>query len=538
MKPRHRQIAGILLALAAYGVAAYIVLTRPGTVLSDDGRVTIRIAHWQIEEGPPAAMDALIERYEELNPHINVEQVMVPGKVYKQWLRTQLIGGESADIIEFGSFIGGVSDIPPRFFDPISSYLEESNPYNVGTPLEGVRWRDTFVDGLNTPPDTYIENLSNYYAVTLCMVTMRMFYNPELLQEVSGDTTPPATFTELLALGERLKAHNAAHGTAYSLLAGSQFNGMVLMFPLVSRSGLDVLADMDRFYLQGPDSRDSAVEFVRGSWNYRRPELERGLETIREVSKHLRPGFRQLDRDAAVQEFLRSRALIIVTGTWDATSLRRLAPFEVGVAKMPYPTMDDPYWGHYAWSPVSEGAGGGAMAFYLNKSGKHKAEAIDFLRFITSYEGNGLFAEKSGWLPVIREVPVPEYAQTYLPDFRGFVVRTDFMRGFGSETRDVWEQELHLLISPNGGVEPFLGALEPRFPEALRRDVEAEVRNGYLSLRRDLGPLTSLSVLDRLEGVDPERRRSRMEREGSQNLSEARLYEAVAVLRDGPAVDR
>ncbi|MFZ9683603.1 MAG: carbohydrate ABC transporter substrate-binding protein, partial [Cephaloticoccus sp.] len=157
MKPRHRQIAGILLALAAYGVAAYIVLTRPGTVLSDDGRVTIRIAHWQIEEGPPAAMDALIERYEELNPHINVEQVMVPGNVYKQWLRTQLIGGESADIIEFGSFIGGVSDIPPRFFDPISSYLEESNPYNVGTPLEGVRWRDTFVDGLNTPPDTYIE---------------------------------------------------------------------------------------------------------------------------------------------------------------------------------------------------------------------------------------------------------------------------------------------------------------------------------------------------------------------------------------------
>lgn len=536
MNARMRKYVGIGFALVAYGVAAFIVLTRPGAVMSDDDRVTIRIAHWQIEAGPPEAMDALIKRYEELNPHVNVEQVMVPGNVYKQWLRTQLIGGESADIIEFGSFIGGVSDIPPRFFDPISSYLEEPNPYNAGTPLEGEKWRDTFVDGLNTPPDTYIENLSNYYAVTLCMVTMRMFYNPELLQEVSGGSEPPQTFTELLALGARVKEYNAQHGTAYSLLAGSQFNGMVLMYPLLSRNALDILQDMDRFYVQGPDSRDSAVEFLRGNWNYRRPELELGLETIREVSTHLRPGFRQLDRDAAVQEFLRSRALIIVTGTWDATSLRRLASFEVGVSKMPYPTMDDPHWGRYAWSPVSEGAGGGAMAFYLNKTSKHKSEAIDFLRFITSYEGNALFAERSGWLPVIREVPVPDYAQVYLPDFEGFLMRTDFMRGFGSETRDVWEQELHHLISPNGGVEPFLNALEPRFPDAIRRDVEAEVRNGYLSLRRDLGPLTALSVLDRLDGISPERVRSREEREGSQNLSEARLYEAIAVLERGREV--
>ncbi|MEZ5415607.1 MAG: ABC transporter substrate-binding protein [Opitutaceae bacterium] len=534
---RWRKHLGLALAVLGYAVAAYLVFTRQGAVLGNDDRVTIRIAHWQIEAGPPEAMDALIKRYEELNPHINVEQVAVPGNVYKQWLRTQLIGGSSADIIEFGSFIGGVNDIPPRFFDPISKYVEEPNPYNVGTPLEGMKWRDTFRDGLNSA-DTYIENLSNYYSVTLCMVTLRLFYNPALLEEITGSAEPPRSYSELLAIGDKLPDFNARTGRGVSLLAGSQFNGMVLMYPLLSRNALNVTLDMDRFYLQGSDARDSALEFLRGNWDYRRAELHQGLELIRDTAQYMRPGFRQLDRDAAVQEFLRERAVMIITGTWDATSLRRLAPFEVGVAITPYPTKADGELGRYAWSPISEGAGGGAMPFFLNKASKHKEEAIDFLRFITSYEGNDIFARYSGWLPVITGVPVPDYAQVYLPEFDGYVMRTDFMRGFGSETRDVWEQNLHHLISPHGGVEPFLQALEPSFPAAIERDVRAEVRNVYLSLRRDLAPLTALTVLDRLEGADAERLRSREEREGSQNLSEARLYEAIAVLERGREVDR
>ena len=125
----------LIIALGAYLLAVVLVLTRPGATLSGDDRIVIRLAHWQIEEGPREAMVALVKRYEELNPHIRVEVLAVPGNVYKQWLRTQLIGGNATDIIEFGSFIGGVNDIPPRFFDPISQYMELPNPYNRGTPL-------------------------------------------------------------------------------------------------------------------------------------------------------------------------------------------------------------------------------------------------------------------------------------------------------------------------------------------------------------------------------------------------------------------
>lgn len=534
-RPRLRLRGPLLIALVIYLVTTFIVLTRPGAALSDDQRTVIRIAHWQIEAGPREAISALIKRYEELNPKVRVEQVAVPGNVYKQWLRTQLIGGNATDIIEFGSFIGGVNDIPPRFFDPISSYVEEPNPYNRGTPLEGVRWRDTFKDGLDTP-DTYIENLSNYYAVTLCMLSMRLFYNPHLLQQVSGSLVPPKTYDELLALGAKLRERNAHAPHRLSLLSGSQFNGYVLMSPLLARTGLGLSLEMDRFRVQGPKGPEAALEFLRGEWSYHRPELLDGIAMMRQIAQNMRPGFQQLERDAAIQEFLRGQSLMIVTGVWDATSIRRLAPFEVGVTEFPWPTRADGPIGRYCWTPVSEGAGTTSMPLYLNKASKHKEQAIDFLRFITSIEGNTIFVQKSGWLPSIRDVEVPDYAKVYLTHLEGFSARTDYMRGFGTETRDVWERQLHHLISPQGSVEEFVGALDQRFPAALRSDVQMDARNIFLSLRRDQPSLTALAVLDRLQHTHA-RETNLAIRESSQNLTEARLYETLAVLKKGRVLD-
>lgn len=534
-KPRRINVALVVL-LGAYVTAAFLVLTRPGATLSGDDRTVVRIAHWQVEAGPREAMDALIERYEELNPDIRVQQLAVPGRVYKQWLRTQLIGGNATDIIEFGSFIGGVNDIPPRFFDPISRYVEEPNPYNKGTVLEGVRWRDTFIDGLDTP-DTFIDKLSNYYAVTLCMVTMRLFYNPDLLEEITGGREVPKTYVELQALAKKVAAYSESNDRRISLYAGSEFNGVILMEQMLSRGAIGLSFEGDRYREQGLKAPEMALEFLRGNWDYRRPELLAGLQNMKEAARFMRPGFQQMERDSAMQEFLRGQSLMIVTGTWDATSLRTLAPFEVGVYYVPWPAMaDQTEGGKYYWSPVSEGAGKTSMPFYLNKASRHKKEAIDFLHFVTSVEGNAIWVEKSGWLPSVRGVEVPDYAKVYLQRFEGFQMRSAFMRGFGGETREVWERQLYHLTSSQAEVEDFLSALEAEFPDALRRDVNIDLRNIYLSLRRDTPPLTALATLNRLEGHDAQREKSFRDRESSQNITEAKLYEALAVLEKGAAV--
>jgi raffinose/stachyose/melibiose transport system substrate-binding protein len=148
MKVRANAIALGLLILG-YGLALYWVFTRSTPVMSSRP-VTLRIAHWQIEKGPPDGVDAIIRRYEELNPRVKVEQVLVPGRVYNQWMRTNLVGGKGVDLIEYGVWLDGLTDIPARYFEPITEAMQRPNPYNRGTPLEQVPWVQTFTDGLLT----------------------------------------------------------------------------------------------------------------------------------------------------------------------------------------------------------------------------------------------------------------------------------------------------------------------------------------------------------------------------------------------------
>ncbi len=144
---------------------------------------------------------------------------------------------------------------------------------------------------------------------------------------------------------------------------------------------------------------------------------------MREVSANMKPGFVQSLRDAATQEFLRGDAVFIFAGTWDGTSLRRLATFPIEVLRFPQPTRDDPVMGPYFYGPFADGGGGTAMEFYLNKQSAHPQEAIDFMHYMTSVEGNQLFTDHSGWLPSVREVKVPPDIVAYLTPLDCYFLR-------------------------------------------------------------------------------------------------------------------
>ena len=107
----------LLLLVLVYGWAVYWVFTRSSPVI-EERPITIRIAHWQIERGPPDGFAAVIKRYEELNPKVKVEQLLVPGAVYKQWLRTNLAGDTGSDIMEWGAWLAGQKDVPAPYFVP------------------------------------------------------------------------------------------------------------------------------------------------------------------------------------------------------------------------------------------------------------------------------------------------------------------------------------------------------------------------------------------------------------------------------------
>lgn len=521
---------GLVVGLALYIATAWWMFTRK-TGETADGRTTIRLAHWQIEVGPPEGLEAVIKRYEELNPDVNVEQVLVPGRIYRQWLRTNLIGGTGADLIEYGNFLAGMQDVPIRYFEPITKQLDEPNPYNAGTAMEGVPWRNTFLDGLYNE-QIYSPEIGQIYSVTLCQVTMRFFCNEDLLREIIGDDPDfkfPQTFDELRGLFIRVREFAARTGRPVHTLAGAKLNAEWLLDFMLNASLLGLSVELDREGQLNRYQRNVQMDYLRGHWNYQRPELKAALELVREITAEMRPGFIQLGRDDAVREFMNGDALFVATGTWDATSLIRLAEFPVSIRRFPQPDADDPVVGRYHYGPTADGSGLTAMAIYLNKHSPNQEAALDFMRFMTSVEAGQLFMDHSGWISSIRGTKLPEYLKPALGLVDGYSFGGGFLRT-GDNTAQVFQQNMHLLVGPRGSVENFVNALEPAMTAAQRADLSTDIRNLTAALRPQDAEVMAARALSRL-GYESTGQIERAETlETSQTFAELNIYQGQTVL--------
>jgi ABC-type glycerol-3-phosphate transport system substrate-binding protein len=215
------------LLLAAYLTATWLIINR-AEPLGSDRPIKLRLAHWQLERGIPDGYEAIIKRYEELHPNVDVEQVIVPSTIYRQWLRSNLTGGTGADLIEYGAFLGNINDVPTRYFEPITELLAEPNPYNKGTPLEHVPWRLTFTDGLwgsrMANPDP-----GQLYAVTLSQGSMRLFCNRDLLRAITGSESVPQTLDEFRVVCGQIHDYARRTGRVLYPLAGSRDNALWLL---------------------------------------------------------------------------------------------------------------------------------------------------------------------------------------------------------------------------------------------------------------------------------------------------------------------
>jgi ABC-type glycerol-3-phosphate transport system substrate-binding protein len=448
-----------------------------------DGRRTIQLAHWQIEGNVREAVQAQLDRYEELNPDVSVEQVAVPGSVYQMWLRTRLSGGLGTDIVEFGIFLPGMKDIPPRYFQPITRYVDLPNPYNKGTRLEGVPWRETFRDGMRSV-DGYHSDLNQYYAATLWMNSVRMFYNKSLLKGVTGYDKPPPDFRGFRSMSEQITEASRNTGRSLVPIAGGKHNSASIMGFMFSRLMMPLMYELDRHHKMKVLVHDTAFGYLEGRWSFDSPEVRAGLELIREMGGLMRPGFLQLSRDDALQQFIRGEAVMMGAGTWDAPSIREMAPFEVGVARMPFPDRDDPDYGHLVIGPVGDGRVRTGFPLYVNKRTPHLDQVIDLLHFMTSMEGSRIFSAVSGSYPATVGVEPGDPNPDSAPFFDGYATGGLLNSPAGPEARRLWDTHLHLLFGPFGSPERIADALRETFSEAIRTDMNNELKQAVHQLRR------------------------------------------------------
>jgi len=468
---------GLCVAAAALAAAAGQVARRAWRERPAAG-VTICLSHFQLEGTVRNGIAAVIRRYEQLHPGVHVVQLVVPGTLYVEWMRAQLTGGTAPDLMEYTIWWGHLDELAPRYFRAISAEVARPNPYNRGTPLEGVPWRDTFIDGMSSP-DGYVADLGEYYAPTIATFTLRVFYNRTLLREITGRDTPPRNWREFLALAAAVRAYAQSQHRVLFPVANSGMNCRFFAGTVLQGLGGRVDERIDHRHALALTYEDAAAALVRGEWSYRTPEVADGLEVFREIGGASQPGFIQATIDVAMLHFLRGDALMFCSGTWDASSLRQQANFEVGACRIPLPDRADPEYGPDVQGPLSDGAVSTANPIYLNQSSPHREVALDFLRFLTSQEGNQIFVDVSQWAPAVRGVRPSPFAEQFMPFYEGYCwdpTTSFFYDGTGNEMTHVFLSQMNLLFGPGGSVRAMQDAMERLRPAAMDTDLKLYLR--------------------------------------------------------------
>ena len=464
-------MAGICF-LAAFAFSLFCQVRARATGQTD--RITLRLAHWQLETGARQAFDRIANAYMQLHPGVEIIQIPIPERIYRTWMVTQFAGGTAPDLVEILLDAGTSDDRIARFFTPLSDLAEAPNPYDRGTDLEGLPLRETFLDGMK---GGYFDNLLDYYAVPISCPTVRMYYNLDLLERITGHPTPPVDYAGFMDLCRRTTAYAAQVQPDLVPIAGSRANGLALMISLFNSQTQRLaarLAPAGLIYENAAEgSIRRAADFLHGRWSLDSPEVRAGFEMMRAVGGEMQSGFIQTERDEAARRFASGQALMINTGSWNAWSLRQQVTFPVGAGPLPYPSVNDPDYGRFTLGAPSETGIPATGRFGLTRNSKHPEVAKDFLRFLASRQANQLWTNVSGWPPAIIGTRVSAEIAPFLPVREGYVAGfppSISLVGFREVAR-CCDVNIHRLLGPHGSTEAFVNALKPQYGTAVQADL-------------------------------------------------------------------
>jgi raffinose/stachyose/melibiose transport system substrate-binding protein len=437
--------------------------------------IILRIGHWQLESSVREMFDEMAARYRLIHPNVYVVQDAIPDQVYAQWATTQLMGGTAPDLLQVGQMI------PPhlmvqyynRYCMRLTSHVNEPNPYNRGTSLEGVPLRSTFKDGMRS---SYVEEMQEYVSIPLSQFGIRVFYNRDLLRKLTGLETAPAEYRSFLAACEKIRQQRDQNGQPYVPIASSRYHVAMwedmLFNPLTY--GIKRVADFNRDGFVG--NNELYVAFKTGRINFDHPSIRLRFQMLWEVSDFFQTGYTGLTRDEAVFLFAQQKAVFMTTGTWDARSLQELAngKFDVGVTDFPRPSPDDPVYGGVMDGPQYERVMGG-FPFAIVRTSKHPEVALDFLMFLAGQKQNEKLNKIVGWIPSVVGTGLDPTLKAFEPHLRG--VYPNFNIFLGGETWIRWLQLVSQFQIHQIDYDELAREFEPFYKERGLKDLMEQNRD-------------------------------------------------------------
>ncbi|MDF2980259.1 MAG: hypothetical protein K0Q69_31 [Devosia sp.] len=323
----------------------------------------VRFTHSITGGASREALDSIIADFQAANPDIKIKEIVFDDDQYSnQGLITQLKSNEVPDIFfEWAGF-------------PVQRDVAAGYAYDLSEAMAADGWKDSFspavwTDGAGTMVD------GKPYLVPLSLdLTNTIWYNKKIFAE--HNLTPPKTWDEFVALSKTL----AEAGETPIVEGNNEF------WPLGNWAGH--IAAM----VVPPDAYVAAFKQEAA---FNTPEFEKALNLL--VGLHDVGAFNKdmqaLGADPAMATFFQEGAVMHPIGSWLVSETGNLADEGFEYGQFNTPVIDPAH-------PLANSVIGTITGLVVHKNAPHPAEAIKFLKFLTSEASQIKWAESGQMSPV------------------------------------------------------------------------------------------------------------------------------------------
>lgn len=369
-------LRGLLAAVALPLLFSLACGKKTGTAGSPAAAGEVEVALFQGGYGIDFFEKAARE-YEAKHPGVKL-RVWGNPRVWEQ-LRPRFVAGSPPDL----TYPGWGLDHWPLVYEGQVIPLDEALS---GPPAEGSgTWRDTFEPSLLRLG----QHEGKQYMLPYFFSVNGWWYDKFLFAEHGWQ--PPKTWSELLALCEKIKAAGIAPLTYQGKYPYYMITGFLLPWA-ISAGGIQAL--------------DDAQNLKPGAW--KSPAFLQAARMIKELKDrgYFQEGANGMSHTDAQMEFINKRAAMIPCGTWLHSEMRNQLPTE----KFQMIFFRPPVLDNGPGDPTNIAIG--IEPWVVPTKGKHRETAIDFFKYLTSLTKAKQFVEEKGTLMSIRgsdAAKIPEH---------------------------------------------------------------------------------------------------------------------------------
>ncbi|RYG33548.1 extracellular solute-binding protein [bacterium] len=304
--------------------------------------------------------EAVAKELEAKNPELKVKVSGDP-RIWEK-LRPRLISGDPPDLMLPGWGLDHWALVQDDALFQLDAALDGPGPDGKG------KWRDSF------KPDILKlgQKDGKTYLLPYYISLNGWWYDPGVFER--NGWTPPKTYPELLALGEKIKAKGIAPITYQGQYPYYMIDGMLLPWAM-SIGGKEVV--------------DAAQNLEPGGWNS--PAFLKAAEMIDELNKKgfFQKGASGMSHTESQTQFLNGKAAMIPCGTWLESEMKKSMPAGAAMRFFLPPVVPDGKGDPTALMIGTE-------PWMISADAKNPEGAIAFFRYMTSVPVARKFIETKG----------------------------------------------------------------------------------------------------------------------------------------------